>query len=473
LRVDGKSFKGPLAEYLDRFGGQDKKMTEKKKKIQERGPLTFVERMTELYELLDYVRVSILVSRDHLEEELVLLKTCRSPSLLWALGQEYAAKIDDKEERNKSRHELFLAVLGELANRLRDVPEVGYSMRYEHARGLHRFGRNDEAKAAFYELYADSFEARRIPVINSAIRDALGREEWRRLMRNAAEVRLKREDARSVLVLAEQAQRLGDEGLSDELIDRAIASDEEGTRLVREAIALLCRENRLDRAEAITAKLVAKKERTEDPEAWRLAARVALLRHGQTAKTIALLERALDLEWRQRARSVQPADVRRDYDTLLSHYQRLVQASVDLEQSPPPELFEKVPRAVERWRVLDPHGDALKRGIDVLIALGDHESAWDYLTTLMAKEEVSAYAWKERADRLREAREYELAKRCLKEAEAMEPDSASLLMEQAKLLREMGRRDEGRALLKRLVHEKWSAQYDEVGEEARRMLGER
>jgi hypothetical protein len=292
-------------------------------------------------------------------------------------------------------------------------------------------------------------------------------------MRHAAAHWLERKQPLAALAVAGQCWTAGDIRLGDELLEKVLAADlgpAQRTRVVVSAVTLLCQtERNIKAAEVLGDFLTAAAPR--DAALWRLAAQLALQNQG-ARQALPYLEKALQLEWEDPPARLDLRIVRRDYTELLSQYERLARAAADLGQKPPTGLTERVLRAAEQWRILEPDSPAAEKAADVLLLLGERERAWDYLTTWLGPREESAREWQRAAESLQGRREYELADRALAAAAGAEPTNAELVWRRVQNWRQAGKPARARPLLRRLAAEEWPSKFAPLQQQARVQLGE-
>src|SRR5262249_1257573 len=98
--------------------------------------------------------------------------------------------------------------------------------------------------------------------------------------------------------LAKQMDQLGDEALSDEILTTILAkaSAEERNGLTLACVQFLEQGKNFVQADRLLVKVLEDKKLAEHPDLWRWRAEMAK-HYGQTATSIACLEKALDLEY--------------------------------------------------------------------------------------------------------------------------------------------------------------------------------
>ena len=355
----------PLFVYLNRaIKGERRRETNGKPDTHPLA-LDFVSRMTALHELFLLPRDNRQLSVHHLQYLHEAIRTCKNPLILWCLTEGFAAALGTEDMNSRSRGTMFCGFLEELSKALCDVPGFSQAAAYESAKALWRTGQTEAAKTAFLSLHQRELTEGRLIAADAAFRDALGPDSWRKAIRESA-TELGRKDSLAVLAVVELCEKLGSSDLADELINKAVSAGD--TKTILAAIAHLCGVKRLAPAEELIAGLLDGKQTATDPEVWRMAARVATQRD-RIPRAIACLEKALELEWKDRPVVYDLKDVRRDYDILLAHYQGLGRAADTLEQERPAGLADKALQAIERWRTLDPRGPAAEKGANVMLSM--------------------------------------------------------------------------------------------------------
>src|SRR5205823_234523 len=103
------------------------------------------------------------------------------------------------------------------------------------------------------------------------------------------------------------------------------------------------------RADGMLKLVLAEEPLSHSPTLWRLASQLAAQR-GLLARSVACLEQAMDLEYRDLPAVVDLQQIRADYGQLLMQYQQVANAVALLEKEPSAEFLAKVVRAADRWR---------------------------------------------------------------------------------------------------------------------------
>jgi tetratricopeptide (TPR) repeat protein len=404
-----------------------------------------------------------------LERKMALesLRTGKASSLDWALLSLAQERLGEDEEMEKA--------IGNGLRKLADVPDLSYIADYERARLSLTNGRQQEAREIYQELYARALKSG-VPPIDPSFRAAFqtankeaGADAWAGWVRQTA-ARLVEQDQRlSVFTLARQCYEFGDVALAGQLLDLALdGADRSAERVpvTLAAVAFLAQTGQYARADELLRPLLADRELADSAGLWRLGAWLAGQRR-QAARAFTCLERALDIEYRQAAGTIDLQALRSDYGSLLSHYEQLAGAFATLRQPPPAEFVPRVVRAADRWRSLDPDDTAAcQAAARVFKAVGATDLAWDYLTTAPSPGDGPA-PWLNLAQSLHAEGQLELAGRAYALAFEAEPTNPQPLWSRARVLEEEGKSAEARQLIRRIAEGEWPAQFGELKTQAR------
>jgi tetratricopeptide (TPR) repeat protein len=217
-------------------------------------------------------------------------------------------------------------------------------------------------------------------------------------------------------------------------------------------------------------KLLTEPRLAERADLWRLAAQLAEKRD-QTARALEYLERALDAEFRHPPTVINLKEVRRDYEKLLEHYQKLADAMTVLKVRPPADFAARVVRTADRWRALDRDGTAAcQAAARILQTLGETDLVWDYLTTPVALQPGESAPWLNLAQALSRKGELELADRAFHAAFEAEPTNAQVLWDRAQGLLHAGKRAEAGQVFRQLAEGKWQPRFNWIQTQARRQM---
>ncbi len=205
----------------------------------------------------------------------------------------------------------------------------------------------------------------------------------------------------------------------------------------------------------------------------RLASQIAEKR-GMTTRSMAYLEKALDIEYQRLPEVINLKAVREDYARLLAHYQWLATAVATLKVAEPGDLRTRVVRAADRWRALDRDaGDPCQRASRILKTLGARELAWEYLTTPVGLHPGEASPWLGLAQSLAQEGELDLADQAYAAAFEAEPTNAQLLWDRVHNLQQIGKLGEAQQVLKQIADGQWQPRFSWIQSQARWQLNGR
>jgi len=237
-----------------------------------------------------------------------------------------------------------------------------------------------------------------------------------------------------------------------------------------QAVEYLWQSGQRARADAALEQLLRREEYARVAALWRLAAVVAE-KQGMTARRLACLERAMELEYGGLPEVVELAPIRAEYGGLLGGYQELATAAGALGADASVELIGQIVRTADRWRSLDTDPeDACRRASRILADLGAADLAWEYFTTAVGADPQKPIPWSDLAETLRGEGRYGLADRAYAWASTADPANAEIVWNRAQALREAGRTDDAQPLLRKLAEGEWDAQYEAVQSRARRYV---
>ena len=276
-------------------------------------------------------------------------------------------------------------VLYAASTSLKNFPGLAYPVRYELARHLAKNGDRTEARNLFTRLYRDVMDEGSLPPIDRSFRAALHEDKtspdpWADLMHQTAAWLIKKDQRVPVIALAWQCWELDSPQLAEELRTAALAGIKEAPErnLVRVAVLnYLTQTDQVEKANQLVQEMLADPAWANHPGLWRLGWRLAGKRK-QMPRAFECLAQALELEYRFCPEEVNGNALRADYQTLLNHY---AQRAVLQTGSPREVLVKQVVRAADRWRALDPGGEACEMAWPILCHLGAYDLAWDYLLT--------------------------------------------------------------------------------------------
>jgi Tfp pilus assembly protein PilF len=354
---------------------------------------------------------------------------------------------------------------------------LGYAARYEEARCLFKAGQNDQAREKFTALYQETLNGGALPAIDNDCRAALltGKDAaaWGDLMQQTAKKLIADKHRPAVLALAWQCWQLDDAPQADQLLHMALpgiknAKERHGLQLA--GVLFYKNTKQLPQADQLLGKLLADPEQGQKPGLWRLAAHIAADRK-QIGRAMECLEKALDLEFKNLPEVINLSQVREDYSKLLDHYKNMADAIVALKVAPPEGFLAKVIQTADRWRSLDPKsGDACGIAAEILMALGQRDLGWDYLTTPIAMQPNEPGPWAKLAGNLNQGGELVLADLAYKAACEAEPTNAQLLWNRAENLQQSGKTVPAQALYRQIAEGHWGPQYQGLVAQAKMRL---
>jgi ferric-dicitrate binding protein FerR (iron transport regulator) len=428
------------------------------------------------WQQLDSSRVSEAVLRDEQRRGLEFVRGHKDTPFAWSL----LALMRDRTDSEDGR---FHQELADAWGLFRDHPSLGYPARYEQARSLLRGGRGGEARAQYREMFEQALKANVLPAIDGSFREALqdgDADEWSGLMRQTAAAFVRDGQRPAVVALAWQCWQLGDQPLAANLLETALHEVPEDERLgtTLAAVGYLWQTSQYAPADDLLRSLLDDRDfqqfadlwPREHAALWRLSGRIAEAR-GVTARSIACLERALDLEYRDLPEVINLEEVRRDYGKLLEHYQSLAQALATLKAPAPRDLPARTVRAADRWRALDRQDEtACQSAAQTLRMLGAPELAWEYLTTPIGQKPNEADPWVGLAKSLNREGNFALADRAYASAFETEPTNAQILWDRVQNLRQAGRHDEAQPLLRQIADTEWQPRFAWIKSQARWQL---
>jgi tetratricopeptide (TPR) repeat protein len=361
---------------------------------------------------------------------------------------------------------------------LADKSGMRYPALYEQARCLGNSGLGEEAQARYQDLFRQALKEGVLPPLDSSFRSVLegGKEDaWARLMKETA-ARCAADKNRPVIVtLAWQCYQLGDTAMADTLLDEALrqvpAAEKAFTGIA--AVNFLNATSRYDRADVILRDLLAEPALAQSAALWRLASQTADNRK-DPIRSIECLEQALDIEYARLPEVFDVQPIRNDYGRLLSHYEWLAEAAVSLKVVPPKDLVQRVVKAADRWRHLDPEAADLPNRVAAVLRKaggeGAAELAWDYATTPLALKPSESAPWVSLAWSLRQEGNWRLADKSYEMAFAAEPTNAQLVWDRAEYLRQQGQIAESRKLMRELAEGQWQPRFNGLKAQARQAI---
>jgi thioredoxin-like negative regulator of GroEL len=334
-----------------------------------------------------------------------------------------------------------------------------------------------EAAEHFTRLYQKTLQDGILPPLDGTFRSALQADQqtdrWTALMRQTAD-KLKADKLRTTLIaLAWQCYQLGDVPLAENLVADALRDpkdDAERLQVTLVAIEFLIGAGQHEKADSLLTPLLGDAKFNGRAMLWRLGSQISAAR-GQTAPTIARLERALEIEYQHLPQVINLQEVRSEYSRLLSHYEWLAGAASTMNIEPPRDLLARTIRAADRWRALDrDSSQPCEMAARILKVFGARDLAWDYLTTPIGSRPNEAGPWQSLGQTLSREGDLDLADRAFRAAFAAEPTDAQILWEQAQNLRRAGKLAEANRVLRRIADSTWQPRFNWLKSQARWQL---
>ncbi|MCI0380341.1 MAG: hypothetical protein L0215_22380, partial [Gemmataceae bacterium] len=401
---------------------------------------------------------------------LAFVRETQSPLFAWAILESVSRYGHGDAEVHKT--------LAQLHKDTGEALGLAYSARYEEARGLMSAGKREAAVKLFRELYMDVFKAGSLPPVDHSFREAFNQGpdgSYIQFLRERTEDLIKDNRTNAALILAWQTHQLGDSNLADELFTYVMAKTpaKERTWAILTGVEYLWQTGQFARADVLLRQIMDDPKVAERPAVWRLSS-VLAQRRGLAARSVAALEKAMDLEYRQLPEVINLQVVRSDYGGLLNHYYQLATALTMLESEASADFLAKVVRAADRWRSLDPdNAQACQTTARILQILGAKELAWDYVTTPIGMKPNEAAPWLGLANTLRQDGEFDLADRAFAMAFDAEPTNAEILWTRASNLQQMGRYDQARAVYEQIERGSWQPRFQWIQQQSRWYLQNR
>jgi tetratricopeptide (TPR) repeat protein len=468
----------PLARYLSQWSRQHYQQSPDEIGAVGGPPDGFLQRMATFHDIVTRWQVGNLPARAKERNEaeyrriLRFVRDCKDANVAMTLLEMVVA--------DPSWPDPLCQEIADAYRLFQDDPVWGYAARTERIRYLARLTDRRGAAREFVELHAEMLQRDGVlpPLTEVFVTTMTERtqdggadprrfHEWAR--KTAA--RLIAEERRvPVIGLAWQCTQLHlPRMLADELLAMALkdvpAADRQLVTLA--AVEYLWRTGDLDRADELLQKLLADPGFAKRPVLWRLRSALAAQR-GKAAVFVRCMETVVELEYGPTATVLVLPSMRSDFMLLLGSYAELAAAAHAIDVQPPADLLPRIVRAAERWRQLDGNV-ALPcwAAAQALLALGERELAWEYITTVWTISPDKLLAWIANVEFLYDP---ELSIRAYAAAVEADPTNAELLWAYAEYLQRIGRIEQARQLLRRLAEGSWPKQYERRQQEARKLL---
>jgi Tfp pilus assembly protein PilF len=430
----------------------------------------FIQELAALRDL--YVRATSEgkpAGRDADPRALEFVRHCDSPLFGWA-----ALSLYKDHNGNAESHRAW----AEACSKYAKLPSLSYAARYETAHSLARAGDWVQARATMRHLYQETLGRGLLPPIDQRFHyvysegQGIGGKEEQALLRESAETLMAQDARPAVIALAWQCYSINQQALADELLATALAGQSDQDRVLPSLVGVsyLWQTGQYARADALLETVLKDPELAKRSTLWRLAAALAE-KLGKTAGSATCLDRALDIEYMQLPEETSLDAVRFEFGALLGRYEQLANSIATVETVLPPDIVARVVRAADRWRSLDPDGTAAcHTAARVLRRLGMPDLAWEYVTTPFAARPDEAPEWSTLAGTLRGQGEFELAAQAYRSAFAAQTSNAQILWDHAQMLEQLGKSAAARQLYRQLADGQWGAEFQAIGQQARKLL---
>jgi predicted Zn-dependent protease len=438
----------------------------------------FVQQLAEFRDLyVRSIKATNLLSNDpsheaNRQKAIDFVQRAQSPLFGWAV-----LTLFKDRDATPEAHRAWAAA----SMRFERVLGLSYAARYEAARSYVRAGDWQKARELFSDLYTRTLKRGILPPIDEAFNQAfqnggdngLNHQE-RKVFRDAAMFLMDKKARSAIIAIAWQCHHVGDRQIADELFAMACAGlgDTERIETTLTGVAYLAQTEQYTRAEALLQPLLDDDQLSQIPVLWRLGAALAE-KNGMTARSVACLDRAMDIEYEHLPEEVNLEAVRAEFGKLLTRYQQLADSIASLRLEPSQDIMNRVVRAADRWRSLDPDDTtACQAAARVLDRLGAREAAWEYVTTPFGDKPGEPPTWLSLGQEMREQACIELADRAYQNAFIAEPTNAQILWERAQMLEQTGKSDVARQCYRQIADGQWDSQFQSIQTQARKAINE-
>jgi tetratricopeptide (TPR) repeat protein len=409
------------------------------------------------------------IRRDVFDRGVEFVNDAHSTRFAWAVVRQLHGLQDNPEQH---------AALAAAYERFESVgPLAGEAVR-ERAHQSLAAGDAHAARGHFDRWYAAHLAVGVVPRLSAEFYQAHKQDaalaEWRKLVDAVARLLKTTSHPASVVQLAGQCRDAGDEPLADKLVIYVLAGVSERDRLMTTLAAVRYYTagnsdayNGDKRAAKLVDGLLEDERLARWPSLWQLAATMAD-RLKKPARALTFSERALELTYKAGDEKIELEALRRDYNLLMDRYAATAKRLAKAKQHPPRRLVDRLVRAADRWRSLEVDVTApCQRASQVLRLLGEHDLAWQYLTTPLAMRPNEAQPWNDMAVALRGEGDIDLAALAYDEAFTAEETNAQILWDHAEMLEGAGRKGEAQALYGRIAKGPWGRAFHSVQNRAK------
>jgi tetratricopeptide (TPR) repeat protein len=373
--------------------------------------------------------------------------------------------------------ESFLRILDGTQQAFPGREPTAYLLRLVHARAVAANETGSRGQKLFVALTGEMLESGCVPLLDSDIRETFfsgpgGSAAWNALVTQISERVLQAPSNPTALEVARRLHELSGEENAERIFSAFAAGNSAENQLAWTllAVAYLDATSQHARAGAMLASLLADDRWRGHAGLWRLAAAVA--KNGGAAVPAAMhLDRALELEYVQRAGEIDLKRFRQEYRQLLEYWAQAGDSLAGAGDAARQSLEGSVVRAADRWREIDPAvAEPCSLAADALARVGAVDLAWDYLTTLLADGSSESPDWHDRGRVYHRQGAFDLAVRAYGLAAEDHPENAEILWYKAQALGEGGYPDAARAILRDIAEGSWAPEYAWISDQARRAI---
>ncbi len=406
------------------------------------------------------------ITQDEVDKALKVVGSLKSPTIGWTILRSMQPHLNEPR---------FQAQFAEAARKYEHAPHIGWFVRHERARAMFAANKDEDAAMLYGTMLTAALKAGFNPAIDGELRrqfiEHRGQRNWSDMCRRTAMQLVDDGLFRTAVTLSKQLRDLGDVDTASMILDRVLARLEPKDR--PDVGLLLVQHYRQQQDDAAADAML--KRTLQNPwlatsaKLWRFGSELAEAR-GKKAEALARLERAINIEFITRPEVINLQEIRAKYTDLLTRYEKIIDASATLEQTPPADLVTRVIRAADQWRAMeDKDTQVCQLTSRVLKKVGRDEQAWDYLTTPLATQPGSD-SWRWLGQNLNQQDAINDASNAFTRAFEFEESNPEILYEHAVMLRKHGRSEAARALLTKITTSKWQPRFNGVKANAANLL---
>jgi len=327
-------------------------------------------------------------------------------------------------------------------------------------------GHKRRIAAAFDTIHKELLEkGHHVPFseqVGNLLRNTDNGKHWKPVIERTWEAIKASESPSSLLWFAELAMLYGESKLGEEALDQAreLMGD---THPAMNALALgeaYWAGGRMKEALGHYDKVLDSMQKDQIPESPALLAAVARLamQAGNSERAIELEERALALEHPHLPELINLQAFRRRYQWLWGQYQQSVQQAVSRKDPGAVQKWlSRAEAAWYRWYEVDTGNAGMVQQFATLqMSAGRKQEAWRALSSIIDRKPRDAQSYFNMGQWYRGRNEKEEAVTWYAESTKWDTANPRWIYEQARVLKELGRRGEANALFRKIVNGKWA-----------------